>query len=138
MSYRSEVERAINAADTALFYLRRSEDCLSSAGNWGIFDLLGGGFISTLAKHSKIDDAKNELENAKKAINQLSYELKSVQQLSNVDIEIGGFLSFADFFFDGFIADWLVQSKIRDAQKQVQEASRQVQNIKRMLLNQSF
>ena len=33
----------------------------------------------------------------------------------NVSLEIGGFSKFADYFFDGLIADWVVQSKIQKA-----------------------
>ena len=52
--------------------------------------------------------------------------------LSYVDairIDIGGFLTFADFFFDGIIADWLVQSKIQEARRQVADAINQVEWI---------
>ena len=42
---------------------------------------------------------------------------------------MGGFLTFADFFFDGVIADYLVQSKIVRARKQVMEAIEQVERI---------
>ena len=44
-------------------------------------------------------------------------------------MDIDGFLTFADFFFDGFIADIFVQSKIREGQRQVQEAIRRVEDI---------
>ena len=47
----------------------------------------------------------------------------------NRDIEIGGFLTFADFFFDGLLADILVQSKLRKAQEQIDEAISRVQDI---------
>ena len=40
-----------------------------------------------------------------------------------------GFLSFADFFFDGIVADYLVQSKIGEARRQVNEAINQVERI---------
>ena len=47
----------------------------------------------------------------------------------NLRVDIDGFLTFADFFFDGFIADIFVQSKIREGQRQVQEAIRRVEDI---------
>ncbi len=134
-SYSKEINEAIVAADRALFCLNNANNYLSSAGNWGILDILGGGFISTIAKHSKIDDAKTELENAKYAIQVLKKELQDVNAIVDINIDTGNFLTFADFFFDGFVADWLVQSKIRDAQSQVEQAIFQIQNIKRQLLN---
>ena len=42
---------------------------------------------------------------------------------------LGDFLSFADYFFDGIIADIMVQSRIKEAKKQVEDAIRRVQYI---------
>ena len=41
-----ELQEAIHAADDALYHLESARKCLQSAGNWGVLDLLGGGFIS--------------------------------------------------------------------------------------------
>ena len=43
------------------------------------------------------------------------------------------FLTFADFFFDGVIADYLVQSKIAEARAQVSDAIYQVERLLRDL-----
>jgi hypothetical protein len=43
------------------------------------------------------------------------------------------FLSFADFFFDGFIADWLMQDRINTARDQVSEAKQRVNAIRSQL-----
>lgn len=37
-------------------------------------------------------------------------------------MEIDGFITFADFFLDGVIADWYVQKKIDQALEEVQDA----------------
>lgn len=132
--YRKEIEEAIAAADNALYHLNKANDALSSAGNWGVLDLLGGGFISSLAKHSKMSDAQSELQMAKNAVLNFKRELVDVNEALNIDIEISDFLTFADFFFDGLIADWLVQSKIRKAEKQVSEAISQINAIRRKLM----
>ena len=49
-------------------------------------------------------------------------------------LNISDFLSFADYFFDGIIADWMVQSKIKDARFQVDKAIRELNRIKNTLL----
>ncbi len=49
-------------------------------------------------------------------------------KMGNAEREI-----FADFFFDGFVADILVQSKISDGKRQCDDAIRQVEAIKREL-----
>ena len=39
------------------------------------------------------------------------------------------FLSFADFFFDGLVADYLVQKRITEAREQVEEAIGYVERL---------
>ena len=41
-------------------------------------------------------------------------------------VNIDGFLRFADYFFDGLIADWSVLSRIHDSQKSVSQVANQV------------
>lgn len=132
--YRKEIDEAVRAADNALYHLNKANDALRSAGNWGVLDLLGGGFISSLAKHSKMSDAQSELQMAKNAVQNFKSELMDVNQAVNINIDIGDFLTFADFFFDGLVADWLVQSRIRKAQDQIREAITQINAIRQNLL----
>lgn len=135
MIYNPEKEKreAINAGNRALRSLREAQDNLNSAKNWGIWDMFGGGFISTMAKHSKIDCAKENIEQAKYDLKNFSQELNDVNLAYHLDIETGDFLSFADWFFDGFVVDWMVQDKIKQASRQVAEALQKVEEILRHL-----
>lgn len=124
-----EIREAIEAGRNALRSLQAAEQNLGSAGNWGIADMLGGGFITTMMKHSKIDDASEYMERARGDLRRFQKELRDIQVNTDFNLDIGDFLKFADFFFDGFIADYMVQSKIRDAERQIQEAKLRVENI---------
>ena len=137
MAYDLEKEKreAIAAGNRALHSLRAAQDNLNSAKNWGLWDMFGGGFISTTIKHSKMDDAKRNMEQAKYDLRNFSRELRDVSMSYNLDIETGDFLSFADWFFDGFIVDWMVQDRINKARSQVAEAIRRVEYILRELQN---
>jgi hypothetical protein len=130
-----DIEEAIDAADVALDHLERAKRCLSSASGWGLFDTLGGGFISGLIKHSKMSDAEHEINQAKKALAKFSKELRDVEGYSSV--HINGFLTFGDLFCDGFLMDVLVQSQIAKAKNECERAISQVTGIrndlKRML-----
>lgn len=126
---KQEIKEAIGAGERALQSLRAAQDKLNSARSWGIFDMLGGGFITDMIKHSKLNDAASYMENAKADLRIFQRELRDVDVPANIEIEISGFLSFADFFFDGFVADYLVQSKIADARRQVSDAIRRTENI---------
>ena len=123
-----EVREALHAGKQALMSLQEAQRYLNSAGNWGIVDILGGGLITDLIKHSKMNNAQQCMETAKQDLRQFQQELDDVDEyLPN--IKVGDFLTFADFFFDGFITDIFVQSRISDSKKQVAEAIFQVESI---------
>lgn len=125
-----EVREARAAGIRALNSLRRAQGYLDSARNWGVFDILGGGMISSLVKHSKLSDAQRCIDQAQVDLDEFRRELADV----NVpDVQIDGFLSFADFFFDGFLADFMVQSKINESRARIEEACRRVEDVLRQL-----
>lgn len=126
---RKEINEAIIAGERALNSLYAAQDKLKSARGWGIFDLFGGGFITDMIKHSKMDDASRYMKEAEHHLKIFQRELRDVNLPLNLRMEVGGFLSFADFFFDGFVADYLVQSKIADARAQVEDAIVRVTNV---------
>lgn len=133
MNIKKEIYEAIQAADNALFYLNEASEYLDSSRGWGLLDILGGGMISGLVKHSKMSYANEAMHKAQYAVQTLKRELQDVSMIEGINLQIDGFLTFADFFFDGFLADILVQSKIRDAQRQVDNAIQQIQHIKMQL-----
>ena len=92
------MQEAVQAGERALQSLYAARDKLGSARNWGIFDMLGGGFISDFVKHSKMNDAAALMEQAKSDIQRFQRELRDVQVSLDLRMEIGSFLSFADFW----------------------------------------
>lgn len=126
---RRQMKEAMDAGERALSSLRMAQEKLNSAGNWGLFDMFGGGLFSTIMKRSKMDDAQNLMEAAKSDLKRFQKELRDVNVPLDLKMEVGSFLSFADFFFDGFVADYLVQSKISDAKEQVSDAIYRVEQI---------
>lgn len=126
---RKEVKEAIAAGTRALGSLRNAQECLNSARNWGIADIVGGGLFSTLVKHSKMDDAAEYLEKARVDLKRFQKELRDVNVAMDLRMEINSFLSFADIVFDGLVADYLVQTKINEARGQVEEAIDRVESL---------
>ncbi|MCD7762951.1 MAG: hypothetical protein LUI14_07090 [Lachnospiraceae bacterium] len=124
-----EVREAITAANRALDSLENAGRELKGARNWGLLDLFGGGTVTTLLKHGRMDKARRQIEDAKYYLQVLKKELRDIDVPMNFNIEVGGFLSFADLFFDGAVADWMVQSRINDAQRQVEMAHGKVLEI---------
>lgn len=132
-SREKEVREAMQVGQEALNYLTQARDSLNSAGNWGLLDIFGGGTISTFMKHSKMNKAERLVQDARYALKRFQRELMDVDTVAEFHIQTGDFLSFADYFFDGIIADWLVQSRISDAKKQVDNAIQKVNYIMNQL-----
>ena len=112
---RMELAQAIDAGERALTSLRDAQRQLDSAGNWGLFDMLGG--------------ASDCMEQARRDMERFERELRDVTLYANLDLDTGGFLAFADMFMDNVFADYLVQRKISQAKKQVGAAVDQVESI---------
>ncbi|MDO5121730.1 MAG: hypothetical protein Q4D46_06570, partial [Erysipelotrichaceae bacterium] len=117
------------AGDDAIYYLEGAMEKLNSAGNWGIADILGGGMIISAVKRSRMREAQREMEKAKQAMMRFSREVADVDRSMNTDLDLDGFMGFADFFFDSFFIDMMVQSKINDAKRQIQAALEQVEEV---------
>lgn len=107
-----EIDEAINVGNQVLSSIECTMESLNHARDWGTWDLLGGGFISDMAKHSHIDDAESSAEMTQSLLRKFKTELTDVNITDDLRIDIGDFAKFADFFFDGLIADWCMQSKI--------------------------
>ena len=48
---------------------------------------------------------------------------------SGTDAQFLRNMHFADYFFDGFVVDWMVQDRINNARHQVEEAIRRTEYI---------
>jgi hypothetical protein len=131
----AELQQAIDAGNTAAHHLQGVITALQSAGNWGVWDALGGGLISTAVKHSRIDDAREAAHRAEHWLGRFRRELSDVALRvdDGWDVEMSGFTRFADYFFDGLIADLFVQSKVRRSQESAARALRQVRETVEML-----
>ena len=56
-------------------------------------------------------------------------ELADVEIRADMQVQVDGFLRFADFFFDGIFADWAVMNRIHDAQQQVEGTRDQISRV---------
>lgn len=113
-----EISEAIAAGNNVISGLEQVIQSLESAEGWGTWDMLGGGLISTAIKHSRIDDARMGVNDVQTKMSQFKRELADVRKNAELQIEIGELETFADFFFDNLIVDWVVQSKIVDSLEQ--------------------
>ncbi|CAG7643275.1 hypothetical protein ACFQI7_10515 [Paenibacillus allorhizosphaerae] len=124
-----ELSEALSEGVSVLVYLNNALELLGSAKNWGTYDMLGGGYMSTRIKHSRIDDAMDSIRRAQNSLYRFEQELKDVRVTLHIRIDISGFLKFSDYFFDGLVSDWIVQGKIKDTLLQVGKKRSEVRSI---------
>ncbi len=125
----SEIDEAIRAGEAVCSHIDLAIDSLDSAEGWGTWDLLGGGLVSDLMKHSHIDEAKGEADVIQRKLSQFRAELADVRIQNDIHFETDGFGKFADFFFDGLIADWCMQSRITESKESFENVRRQVNGV---------
>ncbi len=129
---RRELREAIVAGENVHAGLEGVLDSLGSAHGWGIWDMLGGGLISTAVKHSHLDKARDRVHHVQNLMQRFRRELADVAG-SVPDIEIGGFARFADYFFDGLFVDWMVQSKINESTERTRQQLSSIEAVLRSL-----
>ena len=122
-----ELQEAISAGNTALNTANQILSSLGSAESWGTFDLLGGGVMTDLVKHSRLDEAQRCTEQLQAQLRRFQTELADVTIQLDIQVNVDGFLRFADYFFDGIFADWAVMDKISQAQSQIQSVKNQIE-----------
>ena len=127
--YEKERQEAIAAGERALHSLKKARNCLESARGWGIYDIIGGRWISSLIKHERMNKAEEYLSEAKYDLRRFENELRDLDEFENINLDTQDFLGMADLIFDGLIADVAMQSRINDARAEVNRAIHRVEGI---------
>src|SRR5689334_14581401 len=125
-----EIEEARGAAASALQCIGWMEQSLRSASGWGTWDMLGGGMISTWIKHSRLDQAHAQMGALQSALDRLARELGDIGMAGPGNVRIEGFARFADWFFDGFFVDWMVQDRIQQSIARLAAVRHKVEGVR--------
>lgn len=128
-SQKKELNEAISAGNTAFDTTQAVLESLNSAENWGTWDLLGGGLLADLAKHGHLDEAQSTIETLQSQLRRFKTELADVTIQADIQVNVDGFLRFADYFFDGLFVDWAVMDQISQSQSQVQSTRAQIGQV---------
>lgn len=120
-----EINEAIRAGERALDSLDQARRQLDSARNWGIYDMIGGGMISSIVKHTKIDNANEWMSLANRDLRNFARELRDIRD-EDLQIDTGSLVSMLDIFCDNFFSDIMVQKKINNARARIDDLSDRV------------
>lgn len=130
-----EIREALDAGDLVLAKISEIEDTLRGASNWGIVDIAGGGVLSDMAKYGHLDQAKRQIDDLNQLLHRYARELKDLDVNLQLSANMGTGMQFADFFFDGFLADAIAYNRINRLRDQVAEVRRRVQYYRDMLMD---
>ena len=119
MANEIQINQAINLTDQLIAELDTAERQLSSARNWGFLDVLGGGLIVDLIKHSKLSNAKSSMDRVNWLLQELKRVLGGISMPGDYSMNVGGLATFADFFFDSGIVDVYMTAKIMSSLNEV-------------------
>ena len=106
--------------------MEKTIKALNDAENWGVWDMVGGGLFTTIVKHNHIDAARKYAEETQRKLGKFKREISDINMVTNSEISIGSFETFADYFFDGLIYDWIVQSEIGKSLDSVKNTKNQI------------
>ncbi len=122
---RREVAEAVAAGRRALTSLETAADALGSASNWGLFDILAGGIISSLVKRSRLDDAEEALERARADLYAFTREVSDVRGIEELRVNVGGLASALDILVDNPFVDLTCRSASMTPRRTCRRRSRQ-------------
>ena len=128
-----QINRALTLTDQLIECLDTAERQLSSARNWGFIDVLGGGLITDLIKHSKLRKAQTSMEHVNAIMQELQQVLGSISIPGDYRMQVGGFATFADFFFDSGIVDIYMTAKIMNSLTEVKKLKERAYELKKRL-----
>ena len=135
-SQKREIREALSAGRNAR---RAADEVLSelkSAADWNTWDILGGGGIIThMAKHGHLDDAQANVMALQGMLRKFKTELADINIQANMQVNVDGFLRFADYFFDGLFADWAVGDRISESQSSVMSVRYKIEQAINKLTN---
>lgn len=135
MNNLQQVNDAISLTNQIIPLVEDAENKLKSARNWSFIDVFGGGLLTDLIKHSKINNASRSMDQVNYLMQQLKNVLGSIQVPADYRMQIGGFSTFGDFLFDGAVFDVYMLSKIMSSINQVSDLKNRLYRLRNTLTN---
>lgn len=119
-SRQTEIEEAIAACKALIVSLNSAKEGLSSAKSWGIFDIIGGGLITSMVKHDHIGRASAFIKDASDKAKLLAREIADLKMYLEIErFEIDSFSRTFDTFFDNIFSDVTIQDEINQAYENI-------------------
>lgn len=129
-----EIKEAIDEAINCDFTVNSALKYLNDASGLAIWDILGGGAVTSIMKHDAVNSAKKEIERLGYAITKLEKELSDINMI-NISENFNNIESsyLVDVFFDNIFTDISVSNKIDSSLGSVRNVKNKLDRCKEEL-----
>jgi len=124
-----KIKETLETGQVALETLKQAKIKLDSVKSWITIDGFGGSLLISIVKHSKIEETLQVLEEAKKNVRRFQLQLKTIELPMGVKKDVGIFVSFATFFLDGTVENYLIKERVNDVTEQLDDAVEMIEAI---------
>ncbi len=135
-----EMAEALQAAGNARHALAEVQKQLGKASDWSTYDtFFGGGALSSVMKHDRLDDAAKAAAHADRCLAVLRTELADVPDLpvTAPELAVDGLTRFVDVWFDNIFTDLAVGDRIKKAKRSVARCLQLVDEVENRLRQRS-
>ena len=123
------MEAALVAGQHTLESLRMAQNKVENIRSWEVRERFGKNLFASMIKNMKISDIQEYLIQAKNDVLKFQIILKSICMPEEVKNVTRIFISFANFFLDGTIEEFLVKSKVDSVCEQIEDAVDSVEKV---------
>lgn len=126
-----EIREAIEAGQVAKRALIDAASELNTAHDYSTWDtFLGGGVFATHLKHEKLRVSNTYLHRAQRELQKFQNELLDLKgvEFRSLSVDVDGFVTFSDYFFDDIFSAWSIHSKLNKSREQVRQIIDDISN----------
>lgn len=127
-----KIQEVLLFSDRTLIHLNSALKEIDSAGNWGAFNSLTGGLLSSFTKNDFVAYVSDELSRAKKEAEVLRKDLEDLRDFLD-PAGTDHFLDFASGFFDSFVPNFSADLDLDQAEVNIKRAINEVEALKMAL-----
>lgn len=123
-------------ADHVLRLIDEALDKIKSASNWGIYDVIAGGMVSSMIKRERMKESNRLMEEIGLALNKLKKEYGDIAWQLPERLSLDLTSELLDVWFDNIFTDLSVQSNLSKQKDQLVKLSQQVKELERLVSKQ--
>ena len=136
MEMQKELRDVKLQADHVLRLIDEALDKIKSASNWGIYDVIAGGMVSSMIKRERMKESNRLMEEIGLALNKLQNEYGDIAWQLPERLSLDLTSELLDVWFDNIFTDLSVQSNLSKQKDQLVKLSQQVKELERLVSKQ--